>query len=116
MTHTEVLQKRWDTVMMSNYGTPPLALASGQGAVLTDVEGLYTNWPDRDSLVSEIDALKLAGLLPSLQSGMVPKTEACLRAVEGGVPSAHIIDGRVEHCVLVELLTNDGAGTTVVRA
>ena len=92
------------------------ALEAEQLIILTDVEGLYTNWPDPDSLVSEIDTLKLSALLPSLQSGMVPKSEACLRAVEGGVPSAHIIDGRVEHAVLVELLTNDGAGTTVVRA
>ena len=92
------------------------ALKAEKLVMLTDVEGLYTDWPDPDSLVSEIDTLKLEALLPSLQSGMVPKTEACLRAVEGGVPSAHIIDGRVEHCVLVELLTNDGAGTTVVRA
>ncbi len=103
-----------------NADTAAAALAQALQAekllILTDVEGLYTNWPDPDSLVSEIDTLKLAGLLPSLQSGMVPKTEACVRAVEGGVPSAHIIDGRVEHCVLVELLTNDGAGTTVVRS
>ncbi|HTY33939.1 MAG TPA: acetylglutamate kinase [Mycobacterium sp.] len=103
-----------------NADTAAAALAQALGAekllILTDVEGLYTNWPDRESLVSEIDSLKLAALVPRLQSGMVPKTEACLRAVEGGVPSAHIIDGRVEHSVLVELLTNDGAGTTVVRA
>ncbi len=103
-----------------NADTAAAALAEALEAekllILTDVEGLYTNWPDRDSLVSEIGTVKLAGLLPSVQAGMVPKTEACLRAVEGGVPSAHIIDGRVEHCVLVELLTNDGAGTTVVRA
>ena len=92
------------------------ALHAEKLLVLTNVEGLYTRWPDRDSLVSEIDTVTLAGLLPSLQSGMVPKVEACLRAVEGGVPGAHIIDGRVEHCVVVELLTNDGAGTKVVRA
>jgi acetylglutamate kinase len=57
---------------------------------------------------------ELTGLLPKLESGMVPKIEACLRAVGGGVPSAHVIDGRVEHCVLVELLTNGGSGTKVV--
>ncbi|GKT37409.1 Acetylglutamate kinase, partial [Aduncisulcus paluster] len=59
--------------------------------------GLYTDWPDRESLVTEIAAEDLRALLPSLESGMIPKVEACLRAVDGGVPSAHIIDGRVEH-------------------
>lgn len=92
------------------------ALHAEKLLILTDVEGLYTHWPDQDSLVAEIDTVTLAELLPSLESGMVPKVEACLRAVEGGVPAAHIIDGRVEHCVLVELLTNEGAGTKVVPA
>jgi acetylglutamate kinase len=101
-----------------NADTAAAALAEALGAekllMLTDVEGLYTDWPDRDSLVSEIDVTTLAQLLPRLESGMVPKIEACLRAVEGGVPSAHVIDGRVEHCVLVELFTDEGAGTKVV--
>ena len=103
-----------------NADTAAAALAQALQAekllILTDVEGLYTDWPERDSLVSEIDTVALAETLPSLQSGMVPKVEACLRAVEGGVPSAHIIDGRAEHCVLLELLTNDGAGTKVLPA
>jgi acetylglutamate kinase len=90
------------------------ALAADKLLMLTDVEGLYTRWPDRGSLVSEIDTAALAELLPTLESGMVPKIEACLRAVAGGVPSAHVIDGRVEHCVLVELFTDDGSGTKVV--
>jgi acetylglutamate kinase len=91
------------------------ALTAEKLLMLTDVEGLYTRWPDRDSLVSEIDAAELADLLPTLESGMVPKIEACLRAVAGGVPSAHVIDGRVEHCVLVELFTDEGSGTKVVK-
>jgi acetylglutamate kinase len=91
------------------------ALAADKLLMLTDVEGLYTRWPDRDSLVSEIDVATLTQLLPTLESGMVPKIEACLRAVAGGVPSAHVIDGRVEHCVLVELFTDDGSGTKVVK-
>jgi acetylglutamate kinase len=91
------------------------ALTAEKLLMLTDVEGLYTRWPDRDSLVSEIDAAELAELLPTLESGMVPKIEACLRAVAGGVPSAHVIDGRVEHCVLVELFTDEGSGTKVVK-
>lgn len=92
------------------------ALAAEKLLVLTDVEGLYTRWPDRDSLVTEIDVDTLTDLLPTLESGMVPKIEACLRAVIGGVPSAHVIDGRVAHCVLVELFTDDGTGTKVVKA
>ena len=82
--------------------------------MLTDVEGLYTDWPDRSSLASEIDSDTLAALLPSLDAGMVPKMEACLRAVQGGVPSAHVIDGRVPHSVLVELFTGEGIGTMVL--
>jgi acetylglutamate kinase len=101
-----------------NADTAAAALAEALSAekllMLTDVEGLYTSWPDRSSLVSEIDVATLTGLLPSLESGMVPKIEACLRAVAGGVPSAHVIDGRVEHCVLVELFTNEGSGTKVI--
>ena len=101
-----------------NADTAAAALAEALSAekllMLTDVEGLYTRWPDRSSLVSEIDVATLTGLLPSLESGMVPKIEACLRAVAGGVPSAHVIDGRVEHCVLVELFTNEGSGTKVI--
>ena len=103
-----------------NADTAAAALAEALGAekllMLTDVEGLYTSWPDRDSLVSEIDAATLAQLLPALETGMIPKVEACLRAVTGGVPSAHVIDGRVEHCVLVELFTDAGTGTKVVSA
>ena len=101
-----------------NADTAAAALAEALGAekllMLTDVEGLFTNWPDRGSLVSQIDVAALTQLLPSLEEGMVPKIEACLRAVNGGVPSAHVIDGRVEHCVLVELFTDEGAGTKVV--
>jgi len=102
-----------------NADTAAAALAEALGAekllMLTDVEGLYTDWPDRNSLVSEIDSAALTELLPTLESGMVPKIEACLRAVDGGVPSAHVIDGRVEHCVLVELFTDEGTGTKVVQ-
>jgi acetylglutamate kinase len=102
-----------------NADTAAAALAEALGAqtmlMLTDVEGLYTRWPDRDSLVSAIDTVTLAGLLPTLEEGMVPKVEACLRAVNAGVPSAHVVDGRVAHCVR-ELFTGGHAGTTVVPA
>ena len=100
-----------------NADTAAAAVAEAVGAetllMLTDVEGLYTRWPDRDSLVSEIDTATLAQLLGDLEEGMVPKMEACLRAVQAGVPSAHVIDGRVEHCVLTAL-SGKGGGTTVV--
>jgi acetylglutamate kinase len=100
-----------------NADTAAAALAEALGArklvVLTDVEGLYTDWPDRTSLRSEIDDVELATLLPSLTSGMIPKMEACLRAVRGGVPRAHVIDGRVAHSVLLEVFTSAGVGTMV---
>ncbi|MFD6158398.1 acetylglutamate kinase [Nocardia sp. NPDC060256] len=100
-----------------NADTAAAALAEGIGAeklvVLTDVEGLYTDWPDRSSLITRIDTSALAELLPRLDAGMVPKMEACLRAVQGGVPTAHVIDGRVPHAMLLELFTGEGIGTMV---
>ena len=101
-----------------NADTAAAALAIALGAqklvVLTDVEGLYANWPDRDSLIAAIGVERLRGMLPSLESGMVPKMEACLRAVEGGVPRATVIDGRVSHSVLLEVFTDSGVGTMVL--
>jgi acetylglutamate kinase len=105
-------------VLNVNADTAASALAVALGAtkliVLTDVEGLYTSWPDKDSLVEEIAAADLAALLPSLSAGMVPKMEACLRAVRGGVPRATVIDGRQPHSVLLEVFTTRGNGTMVV--
>ncbi|QIZ33627.1 acetylglutamate kinase [Saccharopolyspora sp. ASAGF58] len=97
-------------------GALAVALGAEKLVVLTDVEGLYTNWPDRSSLVSRLDADQLAELLPGLSSGMVPKMEACLRAVRGGVPRAHVIDGRLAHSVLLEVFTSAGVGTMVLPA
>ncbi|XVV10353.1 acetylglutamate kinase [Actinoplanes sp. CA-131856] len=101
-----------------NADTAAAALAEALGArklvVLTDVPGLYTNWPDTSSLTSRIDADALEKLLPTLEAGMVPKMEACLRAVRGGVPAAHVVDGRVEHSTLLEVFTSEGIGTMVV--
>lgn len=101
-----------------NADTAAAALAVALGAaklvVLTDVEGLYTDWPDRTSLLSQITADRLAALLPALSAGMVPKMEACLRAVRGGVSQAHVIDGRVAHSVLLEVFTTEGVGTMVL--
>ncbi|SDC68298.1 acetylglutamate kinase [Actinokineospora iranica] len=91
-----------------------IALEARKLVVLTDVEGLYADWPDRSSLLHEIRASELAKLLPDLESGMVPKMEACLRAVIGGVPRAHVIDGRLAHSVLLEVFTSGGVGTMVL--
>ena len=91
-----------------------IALAARKLVVLTDVTGLYTRWPDETSLVSQIGVDELAELLPSLEAGMVPKMEACLRAVRGGVPAAHVVDGRVAHSTLLEVFTSEGFGTMVV--
>jgi acetylglutamate kinase len=91
-----------------------VALNAQKLVVLTDVEGLYKNWPDKSSLVTRIAADELENVLPGLASGMVPKMEACLRAVRGGVPSAHVIDGRLAHSVLLEVFTSKGVGTMVL--
>jgi len=93
-----------------------VALGAAELVVLTDVAGLYRDWPDRDSLVSVITAAELEALLPSLESGMIPKMSACLGAVRGGVPGASVIDGRVPHAILLEILTQHGTGTKVVPA
>lgn len=101
-----------------NADTAAAALAVALGAeklvVLTDVEGLYPDWPDRSSLLSRVTVDVLEGLLPGLSAGMVPKMEACLRAVRGGVPRAHVIDGRLAHSVLLEVFTTEGVGTMVL--
>jgi acetylglutamate kinase len=90
-----------------------VALGAAKLVILTDVPGLYANWPNKDSLVSHIDAEELRELLPKLETGMIPKMTACLHAVEGGVPKAAIIDGRVPHSILLEIFTPAGAGTEV---
>ena len=93
-----------------------VALGAAKLVILTDVAGLYRDWPNRDSLVSVIDVTELIALLPHLESGMIPKMTACLEAVEGGVAKAAIIDGRVPHSILLEVFTQSGIGTEVVPA
>ncbi|KMS84485.1 acetylglutamate kinase [Prauserella rugosa] len=101
-----------------NADTAAGALAGALGAeklvVLTDVEGLYANWPDRSSLIDRIGVSRLNAMLPELASGMIPKMEACVRAIHGGVRRAHVIDGRIPHSVLLEVFTERGIGTMVV--
>jgi len=96
------------------------ALAVAVGAeklvLLTDVAGLYADWPNTDSLISSITAEELTQLLPALESGMIPKMSACLDAVRGGVPKAAIIDGRLAHSLLLEAFTTSGIGTEVVAS
>ncbi len=105
------------TVLNINADTAAAAIAVALKArtllMLTDVEGLYAAWPDRSSLVPFISAAALEELLPSLETGMIPKMEACLRAVRGGVGQAHVVDGRQAHCMLLEIVTDEGVGTVI---
>jgi len=91
-----------------------VALNAKKFVVLTDVAGLYRNWPDTSDLISQITVSELEPLIAKLETGMVPKMEACLRAVTQGIPQATIVDGRQEHCVLLEVFTDEGVGTMVV--
>ncbi|MFF7858202.1 acetylglutamate kinase [Streptomyces sp. NPDC007904] len=101
-----------------NADTAAAALAAALGAetlmVLTDVEGLYEDWPHSDEVISRLTASQLEKLLPELSSGMVPKMEGCLHAVRNGVNTARVIDGRVQHSILLEIFTDEGIGTMVV--
>ena len=92
-----------------------VALQAERLVVLTDVEGLYRDWPNSSSVISELSASELRELMPGLESGMVPKMEACLRAVEGGLTRATVTDGRVPHALLLEIFTNAGIGTMVTQ-
>lgn len=105
-------------VLNVNADTAAAALAAALGAhklvLLTDVEGLYADWPDRSSLISSLTAGQLRELLPSLEAGMIPKMTACLAAVDAGVPRAHVVDGRRPHSMLLEVFTSAGVGTQVI--
>lgn len=91
-----------------------VALGADRLVVMTDVEGLYADWPHSTEVIGRLTAGELDALLPELASGMLPKMEGCLRAVQGGVARAQVIDGRVPHALLRGVLTEDGPGTTVV--
>ena len=92
-----------------------VALEAERLVVLTDVAGLYRDWPNSKDVITELSATELRGLMPTLESGMVPKMEACLRAVEGGLTRATVADGRVPHALLLEIFTNVGIGTMVTQ-
>jgi acetylglutamate kinase len=104
-------------VLNVNADTAAAALAVALGArklvVLTDVEGVYAAWPDRSSLLSRLPLSRARELVTQVDAGMIPKLEACIRAVEQGVPQAHVIDGREAHSLLLEVFTSDGIGTLI---
>jgi acetylglutamate kinase len=91
-----------------------VALNAAKLVVLTDVEGLYADWPHGDEVIARLTTGELEKLLPELSEGMIPKMDACLRAVRGGVPQAHVLDGRIPHSLLLEIFTDQGIGTMVV--
>ena len=108
-----------DLIYNVNADTAAAALAVALNAerlvMLTDVAGLYADWPNSAEVITQVTPAEVREMLPSLASGMRPKMEACLRAVEGGVDRATIIDGRVKHALLLEIFTNEGAGTMITN-
>jgi acetylglutamate kinase len=125
---SSVARSQSGEILNVNADTAAAAVAVALGAakliVLTDVEGLYADWrPGAGSpagpaapaeVISQLTAAELAQLLPGLSDGMIPKMDACLTAVRGGVPQAHVLDGRLPHAVLLEIFTDSGIGTMVV--
>jgi acetylglutamate kinase len=105
-------------VLNVNADTAAAAIAAALGAeklmVLTDVEGLYADWPNSTDVIGEIGPEQLAELIPTLSSGMIPKMTACLAAIAGGVKRATVVDGRQPHAVILELFTDEGVGTQVL--
>jgi acetylglutamate kinase len=105
-------------VLNVNADTAAAAVAAALGAeklmVLTDVEGLYADWPNSTDVIGEISPEELAELIPTLASGMIPKMSACLAAIAGGVKRATVVDGRQPHAVILELFTDEGVGTQVL--
>lgn len=105
-------------VLNVNADAAASALAAALGAakllMLTDVEGIYRNYPDPDSLISAITASELRSLGDAISSGMIPKVQACLDAIDGGVEQVHIVDGRLDHSVLIEIMTDEGTGTMIL--
>jgi acetylglutamate kinase len=90
------------------------ALHAAKLVYLTNVEGLYGDLGDTESLISEIKKDDLADMVAGLSSGMRPKASGALTALESGVDKVHILDGRVEHALLLEIFTDSGVGTQVI--
>lgn len=97
-------------------GALAVAVGASKFILLTDVAGVYRDCDGRRELISELRASEAEAMVRdgSINRGMIPKVEACLAALRGGVPSAHIIDGSVPHALLVELFTDRGIGTMLV--
>jgi len=108
--HGEVYNVNADTAA----GALAVALGAAKLVMLTDVAGLYRDWPSSSEVVQQLTVTELERLLPGLSAGMIPKMEACLTAVRGGVPQAHVLDGRLSHAVLLEIFTDSGIGTMVL--
>ncbi len=87
-------------------------------AFLTDVEGVYKNFEDKDSLISEMDVTEAQEFVDSgmLGGGMLPKLQNCINAIESGVSRVHILDGRIPHCLLLEIFTDKGIGTAIYNS
>lgn len=106
-------------ILNVNADTAAAAIAGSLGAskllMLTDVEGLYLDWPNKDSLASQVSDTQVRELLPKLDAGMRPKMEAALYAIDAGVKAAHVIDGRMAHSMLLEIFTDAGVGTLVTK-
>ncbi|AKT52778.1 acetylglutamate kinase [Arsenicicoccus sp. oral taxon 190] len=107
-------------VLNVNADTAAAALAVALGAtklvVLTDVEGVYLRYPDPDSLLATMTVDEAEELAGRVDAGMIPKLQACVAAVRGGVGQAHMIDGRVAHALLLEVFTSEGVGTMITAA
>ncbi len=93
------------------------ALQASKLVYLTDVPGLYLDFGDKGSLLSEVSAERLEEMLAAdeLHAGMRPKVRSIIQAMADGVPQAHILDGRVLHAILIEIFTDEGVGTMITR-
>lgn len=98
-------------------GAVAAALKAEKLVLLTDVEGLFRNYEDKTSLISRLTVDMVQGLKDEgvIAGGMIPKIDCCVQAVESGVGSVHILDGRVLHCILLEVFTRKGIGTMVTK-
>ena len=91
-----------------------VALGADKFVILTEVEGLYADWPASDEVIRTLSLSELREMLPQLETGMLPKMQACADAVSGGIERAHVIDGRIPHSLLLEVFTDEGIGTMVL--
>ena len=95
---------------------PRTMMTTKKLAFLTDIEGVYKDFDDKDSLISELSTSEARTLLESgtIGGGMLPKLNNCIDAIEHGVSRVHILDGRIPHCLLLEIFTNKGVGTAIL--